>query len=218
MKRYSLAVGLFCVTALMGLVCFSVTAFAKDRKDDGDATGPGRLDGVRIKAVERYVQNDSSEFTLGSGVYPLNAYYGGFDVNAGYSFFFNRQFGWEVLRAHYVFTSEKDLTSELADEYGVNPEEIERLRFIFSTSGVFVFAYGKLLLADSYINYFRGLFNLGMAQINTSERSATAIVLGGKFDFFVTDKFSWYLEAREHRQFVGANDHLTFGLGTGIFF
>lgn len=180
---------------------------------------PGRLDGVTIEAVETYLNENHHDLALGVGVLPFNSYYNGFALNGGYTYFFTKNIGWEVVGGSYVYTVKTDLSSELAEDYGVNPKKIERVKFLFSTNGVYSYSYGKVLLADEFIRYFRGQLLLGPGLVSTTERSAAAANVGTRFVFGVKNASSWYLEFRDMMTLSGKTEfYPAFNVGMGYGF
>jgi hypothetical protein len=180
---------------------------------------PGRLDGVTIEAVESYLNENHHDLALGVGLLPFNSYYNGFSLNGGYTYFFTKSVGWEVVGGSYVYTVKTDLSSELAEDYGVNPEKIERVKFLFSSSGVYSYSYGKVLLADEFIRYFRGQLLLGPGLVSTTERSAAAASVGTRFVFGVKNASSWYLEFRDLMTMTGKTEfYPAFNVGMGYGF
>jgi outer membrane beta-barrel protein len=183
----------------------------------GDMTKPKPLDGVTLEAVETYAEPRANEIGLGVGIYPFDAYYYGVSLNAGFTMHFSRNFAWEIINAQYFFGFQKDLTTELADVYSVNPTSIPELNYIVSTNGLYSFSYGKSVLFEDFIRYFRDSFIYGLGAVKTTDSTSFAVNLGLKVEMFTTENFSWHFEARDSVAFSG-NNYLTFSLGTGLSF
>ncbi len=195
----------------------STPSRAEDEDLSPSAAVLGRLDGTPVKALEVYRHSRRHALSLGYGIYPMNAYYTGFELSAGYSLFLSRNIYWEVIRANYVLTSDRDTTLELAENYNVSPSEVERLSMMYSTSGGWVLAYGKMLFLDEYLQYFRASLIGGVSQVFTTKTSATGVTVGAKIDFYANDTVSWALEARDTFVFAeGGDEYLSFGLGLGV--
>jgi outer membrane beta-barrel protein len=178
----------------------------------------GRIDGVPVDAVETFPTVKTNEIEIGVGLFPFNAYYYGLSVGVGYTYNFNNTFGWEVLHADQYFSVEKGLTTELANNYQVNPQSIEELRYDFSSDMSWVFANGKFAFDKDYIRYFRAALLLGPGVVSTDQRSEFAASFGLKTEFFTGDSLVWKFEARDSLPFGGIGNVLSFQLGTGIRF
>lgn len=177
-----------------------------------------RMDGVTIEAVESYLNDDPHRFDLGIGIFPFNPYYNGFSLSTSYSYYFLKDFAWEVLHYDYVHSIKTDTTSELAEEYGVNPEKIEKLESILSTNAKYVFAYGKLLFANRFIRYFRVSALSGFGIVNTSERTGQAVSFGLQLELYVNDFLSWEFEHRNVYDFSNQEKYPSFHTGFGMSF
>jgi hypothetical protein len=183
----------------------------------GDMTKPKPLDGVNLEAVETYAEPRTNEIGLGVGIYPFDAYYYGLSLNAGFTMHFSRNFAWEIVNAQYFFGFQKNLTTELADVYSVNPTTIPELNYIVSTNGAYSFSYGKSVLFEDFIRYYRDSALFGLGAVKTSDATSFAVNIGLKVEMFTTENFSWQFEARDSFAFTG-NNYLTFILGTGLSF
>jgi hypothetical protein len=187
-----------------------------DQKSDqkSDMTRAKPLDGVNLEAVETYAEPRTNEIGLGVGIYPFDAYYYGLSLNAGFTMHFSRNFAWEIINAQYFFGFQKNLTTELADVYSVNPTSIPELNYIVSTNGAYSFSYGKSVLFEDFIRYFRDSVLFGLGAVKTTDSTSFAINTGIKVEMFTTENFSWQFEARDSFAFSG-NNYL---LGTGLSF
>jgi outer membrane beta-barrel protein len=179
---------------------------------------PKTLDGVYIQAVETYINPRKHEIAFGVGMFPLDAYYNGFSGNIGYTHYLGNTLAWEVLNGSMVFSVQKDLTSQLAAKYGVNPERIEKLEYVASTGLVYTFTYGKSVLFKKILQYSRSGLIVGMGMVKTSVQSRIAAMLGLRFDGHINDTFSWRLEVRDNITVTGVNHFPSFSLGTGVYF
>jgi outer membrane beta-barrel protein len=180
----------------------------------GNELDSGRLDGKKIEAVEMYLNEDSNRINLGLGVFPFNPYYNGFSLSGSYTYLFNKTIGWEILHGDYVHSVQTGLTSELADEYGVNPEEIEKLEYTVSSNFVWVLSYGKLLLVDKYIRYFRLIGLLGYGLANTTITNYQTLNSGLHLSLHINDFWGLALEMRYRTSVVGGSETFpSFNLG-----
>jgi len=177
------------------------------------------LDGVTIEALETYRNPKSSQLTFDLSILPFNAYYTGFGINGGYIWIFDKTWAWEVLNGSYIYSVEKGLTSELAQNYAVAPERIERITFTAASNIQYYHSYGKFIFAKEYIRYFRSAFMLGVGGVQTNDKSYIAGSLGWKFEVFVNETFSWKLEVRDLITLQkGVTNNVGFSLGTAYSF
>jgi outer membrane beta-barrel protein len=177
------------------------------------------LDGVMVEAVENYPNPKNSEMGLQLGLLPFKSYYTGFALTGDYIYYFNKNLGWEVLNASYAFTVGTDLTTQLADKYGVAPSQIEKVQFMVSTNAVYVFTHGKTLFLDDLIRYFRASVIGGLGLVNTTLMSKVGVDVGLRIDAYINDNFSLKLEFRDMITFSSGVDSIgVFSLGTGINF
>lgn len=190
-------------------------SFAEEEK-----IGEKPLDGITIEALETYLNPKKHQLDFGLGLWPLNPYFNGFSVDVGYNIVFSRTSTWEVLRGSYVYTVNKGLTSELADNYNVDPKsQIERPDFILSTDYKYTISYGKFILNQTHIRYFRSHLIAGVAYAHTNKNQVLGIDLGWGVETFVNDDFSWKFELRDYIASIGSStNNLIISLGTGYAF
>lgn len=176
------------------------------------------LDGVNVEAVETYPGSRKNELGMGVGIYPFNAYYTGILLNGSYQYNLNRTFSWEVLNATYSYGFDKGLTTELAEEFAVNPRRIDRLRFMFSSNVLFYPVDGKFVLRGKHIRYFRGAVVGGLGLVNTEQTSAISTNIGLRFEVLVSETFAWRLDVRDSITVPGMKNFVTFTLGSRFSF
>jgi outer membrane beta-barrel protein len=196
------------------LLSISVQCLADDKP------GEKPLDGVNIEAVETYQNPKGNQIDVGLGFWPLNPYFNGVSLDAGYNMIFNRTYTWEIVRASYIYTVDKGLTSELADDYGVDPKtQIERPSLIVSSDFKYTIAYGKFVFFKENIRYFRSQLIGGIAEATTNKRQTFGGDVGWGFETFVNDYFSWKFELRDYMATIGSTtNNLIISLGTGYAF
>jgi hypothetical protein len=154
------------------------------------------LDGIEIKAVEEYPTIKANEFTTGFTSLPFDPYYYGFGLNLGYTRYFNKDWGWQVVDAIMIFGTEKPLTTGLVEDPDVRaaPSTIEKAKFIVSTNLKYVLSYGKSIFFDRYIRLTRTEAIFGVGALNSSEKTYLTINLGIQLDFVMSENFSWKFE------------------------
>lgn len=205
-----------CAIVVLFLTWTSLSARASD-KDKSFKEEP--LDGVTIEALEVYRNPRNNSIDFGLGIWPLSPYYNSFSVDASYNYLFNKKYTWEVLRASYIYSIDKGLTSEIADRYQLEPKVIERLNFMISTNLKYNLAYGKFIFFNEHIRYFRAQIIVGPALAITNSRSQIGADLGAAMEVYVNDYFSWKLDIRDTLVTVGTTtNNMSINLGTGYAF
>jgi hypothetical protein len=197
-----------------------------EEKKEADATeeaapvedGKGKpLEGVTVEALETYAMPKNNSLAFGFGLYPFNAYFTGFGLNFLYDYRLSKTVAWEIINASYVFSIGTDLTSQLAQDYGVNPQSIEKFQYLVSTAFLFTHTRGKLLFLDDYIKTFSSSFILGLGFLNTTAKSEVCGQAGISLEAAVSDSFTWRFEFRDLITVNGRN-FAYFMLGTGVNF
>jgi outer membrane beta-barrel protein len=214
----------FILVSIAILLAFSLDTFAEENPTSSSNSSSEEfkerpLDGVVIEALETYRNPKTSQLTFDLSLLPFNAYYTGFGINAGYIYVFDKTWAWEVANGSYIYSVEKGLTSELAQNHGVSPEQIERMTMTVQSNLQYYHSYGKFILLKEYIRYFRSAFLFGVGMAQTSKKSYIGPSLGWKFEVYVNDTFSWKLEVRDLLTFQsGLTNNVAFSLGTAYSF
>jgi hypothetical protein len=162
---------------------------------------PKLMDGIPIQAVETYSNPKEKEVGFGINFFPFDAFRTGFGANFAYTHWYDSEWAWEIANLTYVFTVDKGLTTELANKWSVNPEQLEKFRAIVATNMVYTFAYGKLLFLKKTIRHFRVGGIGGLNVVNTNQNNFIGFTLGLRFDAYVSESFSWKFEVRDHIPF-----------------
>lgn len=169
------------------------------------------LDGIQINAVEKYPHLDKNEFTFGTGIFPFNAYVTGYSLEGTYTYYFGKRFAWEAISAAIVFPVKKDLTAELAENYSVNPKEIEQLERILSTNIKYVYSYGKSIFMEKHIRYYKSSFITGIGQATSNIGSDFTVNLGLDIDFVLSSTYSWKFQFMDYMSVTGKQSLYNFG-------
>lgn len=194
----------------LGTILLSSPAFAdEDQKS---------LDGVTVEAVETYRNPRSLELAAGAGIYPLDPFYTGFSLNGGLTYYISTSFAWEILGGSYAFSVVKELTSQLARDYGANPATIEKLEYALSSNLVLVPSYGKTVLFRSFLQNFRSSFFAGGGLVKTTLASLPCVSVGFRTDTYITDAFSWRWEIRDYYAVKDAKHFVSINVGTTVSF
>jgi outer membrane beta-barrel protein len=164
----------------------------------------------KVRAIQHRIYQKSHELGLAAGYIPDENFYEAFPVGGYYMFTFNEHIAWEVVRAQWIFTHEKNLKNDLENEFGVRPSEFSEPKYSFYTHAVFTPFYGK----DAVLN--RGVINRetyfllggGVVQYdnknnfeNSSSETAPSLSFGVGQKFFTGDSTALNLEIRNITNF-----------------
>jgi hypothetical protein len=172
------------------------------------AKGPGPVD-VRGK----------HQLGLGGGVAPLDAglsaFTFGVPVSVDYSFFFLPKFGWRVLDATWLFTTQRGLTAQLGTDFGVLPTTFRTVEWAAHTGLTW-----EPTLIDNGVTEVRGALCLGAGAIGlqqgTSADAATAR-RGGAPSVVLSAELLWMFAASAGLGGLGARVGITEQLGFASF-
>ncbi len=78
-------------------------------------------DAPRVFSIQPRPYRLGHEFSLGLGVLPLDAFYKGAVIGAGYTYHFSDFWAWEMANLNYSLNIDTGLEAELLDRYGVRP-------------------------------------------------------------------------------------------------
>jgi hypothetical protein len=177
------------------------------------------IDGVKMEALETYRNPRSSQFEVGVSLWPLNPYYNGLGVDIGYVRVFDKTSSWEIVHGSYIYTVDKGLASELAENYKVAPSQIERLNYVISSNYEYTFAYGKMILLKEHFRYFRSQFLVGPALAITNKNANIGLQIGWGIEAYVNELFSWKIELRDTIANAGdSSNNLAFQVSTSYGF
>jgi hypothetical protein len=180
--------------------------------------GSQPMDGVNIEAVETYQNPKRQQIDFGLCVLPIDPYYNGFGIDIGYNHYYDKTYSWQFIDVNYIYAVDKGLTSQLAQDYNVNPRSIERLTFIASSNIQYVMAYGKFVFFKEHIRYFRSSLVAGPAFAVSNVRSTIGLNLGVRMETFINDDFSWVLQLRDVYAPSNIDNNFVFALGTAYGF
>ena len=118
-----------------------------------------------------------------------------------------------------VFAVDKGLTSELADKYGVEPKEIDRLKFTAFSQLAYFYSYGKTVLAGSFIRYFRSALLLGAGVTGQTKNTKIGISYGLRVETYATESFSLKAEIKNISTLTnGFENHAALIIGSTLSF
>jgi len=164
----------------------------------------------KVHAIQERIYQKSHEFGIAAGYIPDENYYEAFPVGAYYMFTFNELFAWEVARAQWIFTHEKDLKKDLEHEFGVRPSEFSEPQYSIYSHAVFTPFYGKDAVLNRGIVNRETYFLLGGGIVNydnkksfedSSSETAPSLSFGVGQKFFIKENYALNLELRNITNF-----------------
>ena len=183
-----------------------------------DVFKPKPLDGVIINAVETFVNPRPNQLQLSLGLYPLSPYATGLGLIGAYSYRFTQNYKWEIINASYVYSFDKGLTSQLANDYKVNPQQIEMTNFIVTSNVGYIHTHGKFVFLSDYIRNFESSVILGAGLVNTNLRSSIALNFGIVFEVFLSPSFTGKLDLRDALSISSLTNYVVLSIGMGYNF
>ena len=147
--------------------------------------------------------NMGHEFTLSTGVLPLDAFYKGFTGTFRYTLHFDDFQAWEIAGGTYSFNLETGLREQLRNNFGVQPDAqgLEQLDGFVETNYVLKPIYGKLSLFNRLLIYNELFFNAGLAVAVYRGQEFLFLPgpsVGAGIRFFVWDWFSVRFDLRDY--------------------
>lgn len=169
------------------------------------------------------------ELALAVGFIPDEDFNYDYPVGLSYTFNFNENLAWEVLRGQWVFNYEKDLRQDLENDFGVTPESFDEMRYTVHSSFVLKPSYGKdalwnrwlvnhetFVLAGAGITGYERQFSDG----ETENETALSLSFGLGRKFFLNESFCLNLEVRDLVNFKedGVENNVYLGMSLGFRF
>src|SRR5690606_9508691 len=78
-------------------------------------------DAPRIFSIQKRPYRLAHEFQLGAGILPMDAFYLGLVLHAGYTYHFPDFWAWEIAGGGYSLNRDTSLRENLMESYGVQP-------------------------------------------------------------------------------------------------
>jgi outer membrane beta-barrel protein len=210
------------VVLLMLCVGAVQTAWAAKPKDKG--TGE-----EKVYAVQNRIFHRNHEIDLYGGFLTGDDFFQSYPLGIGYTYHFNNYLSWEVLRAQYMFNQEKDLKTNLENNFNVTPEFFPEPKYMYHTHLVFTPLYGKSALLNRWVVnneiYFFG--GLGLAEYEwlystgeTRTEQAVSISFGAGMRYFISKRLCLKFEIRDlvNLREDATQNNLYFGVGLGYRF
>lgn len=141
------------------------------------------------------------EFTLASGVVPLDAFYKGVVATGRYTLHFDDFQAWEIIGGTYSFNIETDLRRQLRENFGVGPEGrgLDQMLVLADSNYVLKPVYGKFSLFNRALIYQELYFVVGGAVAYYDDGSfRPGPDAGAGIRFFVTEWLSVRADLRHY--------------------
>ncbi len=164
----------------------------------------------RVHAIQDRIYQKSHELGIAAGYIPDDDFFEAFPVGGYYMFTFNEHISWEVVRAQWIFTNEKDLKSDLEDDFGVRPSEFEEPQWSIYSHAVFTPFYGKDAVLNRGVVNRETYFLLGGGAVNydnkdnfenSSSETAPSLSFGVGQKFFLGQNSAINVEIRNITNF-----------------
>jgi len=188
---------------ITGIVCFSIVilfgrpGIASSEENDGNE---------HVYAIQSRIFDRHHELGLILGYIPDDDFYKAYPVGLSYIFHFNENFAWEVIRGQLVINNERDLKTNLENNFGVTPESFDNIKYLAHTHFIFKPTYGKDAVLNRRIINHEGYLFLGGGIVgyerkfsngNLTTESAPSISLGVGRKYFLSKSLSMNLELRD---------------------
>ena len=208
---------LFIVLLLLVMIFGSATAAICQDSDKEE----------KVHAIQDRIYQKSHELGIAAGYIPDENYYEAFPVGAYYMFTFNELFAWEVARAQWIFTSDKDVKNDLENDFGVRPSEFSEPKYSIYSHAVFTPFYGKDAVLNRGIVNRETYFLLGGGIVNydnkenfedSSSETAPSLSFGVGQKFFLKENYALNLELRSITNFREDDTEWRIYLGASLGF
>ena len=191
-------------------------------------SGP-KGDGEAVYAIQKRLFDRYHEISLVAGLIPDEDFYNVFPVGLSYTFNFNENLAWEVVRAQWAFTAEKDLKRDLEKDFGATPSQFDEMKYLVHTNLVVKPSYGKDALWNRKVIHHETFLLAGLGVVGYERRyaygdSTTENVLSLSFGlgrkYFLNPKFCLNFEFRDLVNFKddGVENNVYLGVGLGYRF
>jgi len=192
------------------------------------AAEPKKL-GEEVFAIQERLFDRDHEVGLVTGYIPDEDFDHAFPLGLDYVFRFNENVSWEVGRVQYILNMDKDLKTDLEDDFGATPSEFDRIKYSVHSNLLLTPSYGK----DAFWN--RGILNhetflaLGAGvmvyerETSSGSKSTTvspSLSFGIGRKYFLTPTLCLNVEVRDFVNFKdsGVENHIYLGIGVGYRF
>lgn len=190
----------FLAAVIAAPIVLAASAARADFEADFEADAP------RVFSIQERPYRLGHEFSLGLGALPLDAFYTGMVVNAGYAYHLSDFWAWEIA-AGYSLNFDTGLEDELFKEYGVLPVRGggDRIQVIGTGNLIVKPLFGKLALFNASTLYGETylVFGGGAMRMGVEDGSTFYFTLdpGAGIRFWVGDAFSIRFDVRNYMVF-----------------
>jgi len=151
-----------------------------------------------VKAVQTRPYRLKHELNLTVGALPLDAFYQGLQLQAGYTFHFSDYFAWEVGRGAFVYRAQTGFRDELERKFGVLPTATEQVEYFVGSDVLFSPLNGKLALENRAILFAQLFFVGGLTVMKFTNAFRPALIVGGGLRVFASQLVSFRLQVDNH--------------------
>ncbi|MBI3179295.1 MAG: outer membrane beta-barrel domain-containing protein [Deltaproteobacteria bacterium] len=161
-------------------------------------------DSPRVFSIQRRPYRLGHEFQLGLGVLPLDAFYVGAVVGAGYTYHISDFWSWEIASGNYSLNFGTGLRGRLLDQFSVEPVRGggDRIKVFGTTSLVVKPLFGKLAIFNRETVYSETFFLAGIGPMLKGETWKPTVAVGGGMRFWVSQSISIRLDIRDQLVFA----------------
>jgi outer membrane beta-barrel protein len=153
---------------------------------------------ARVSVVQKRQYTMRHEIQVSGGFLPLDAFYKGVSVNAGYTYHFNDHFAWRVARFAYEKNFDTGLKRQLEQQFGVLTTDFPEVQWIAGSDLFWNAFYGKTAFMNLFVLHIALFLELGADAVKTQTDVLPAVNFGGGLRFFVTEWLSVKAEASNH--------------------
>jgi outer membrane beta-barrel protein len=181
----------------------------------------------KVYAVQNKVFHRHHEIDFVTGYIADDDFYHLYPLGFSYTYHLNEHVSWEVARAQYILTQDRDLKKKLETEFEVQPEQFSEPKYMVHTNAVFKPFYGKsaflnrrILNHEMYLLAGGGVVNYEWNQSSGESRSETAFSLsiGAGMRTFLSENFCVNLEVRDLVNFKESDTENNVMLGVSFGF
>ena len=190
------------------------------------AAAPRPGEGEEVVAIQKRLFDRFHEVALVAGFIPDEDFYYVFPVGLSYTYNFNENLAWEVIRAQWAFTNEKDLKKDLESDFGATPSQFDEMKYLIHTNVLVKPSYGKDALWNRRVIHHETylLAGVGVAGYDRrtsdggrSGRHALSLSFGLGRKYFLNRSFCVNFEVRDLVNLKGGDteNNVYFGVSLG---
>ena len=189
---------------------------------------------AKIYAVQNRIFHRNHEIDFDLGYIANEDFFHPFPIGFGYTYSFSDNISWEVARAQYIISQDKDLKSDLEEVFGVTPSEFAEPTYMIHSHLMFKPFYGKNAVMNKGVINHETYFFIGGGLVNyewqypdenpLNADPPTESVLSASFGvgskYFINQKFCLNFEIRDIMNFwdSGMENRIYVGVGLGFRF